>query len=182
MLLIDETYFTGELSLPNLPSLGGSGGVALALRTVGGKSLAVFVDKYVSDYLVRLFGRELTGVFLEEVAKSTPGQLWVDLRGSLLFERGSYRASPLANYVYFHVMRDARTLTTQAGEADPDFDCAENAGNGGKLVRAWNEMADMTVEAYGWFCRHAGDYEGYAGDRTGRRAGSLMRRINMFGL
>jgi hypothetical protein len=185
MVLIDGTYFTGELSLPNLPTLdagGASDGVALALQTVGENNLDVFVDKYVREYLVLLFGGELTGVFLDEMEKSTPDGIWLDLKDQLLMEFGSYKRSPLANYVYYRVMRDACTKTTQAGEADPDFDNAENVGNGRKLMKAWNDMADMTVEVHKWFCHHAGDYEAYVGDCTGRHVRRLTEYINLFNL
>jgi hypothetical protein len=182
MILIDETYFTGELKLPNLPVNGAVSGVALALQTVGENNLDVFVDKYVTDYLVRLFGRELALRFLEEIAKPLPSQIWVDVQDQLLMEFGAYKASPLANYVYFMVNRDAVTKTTQAGEADPDFDYAENVSNRRKFSRAWNEMARMTVRVFLWFCAHEEAYRDYAGDYSGREVHSIATYINDFGI
>jgi hypothetical protein len=185
MILIDGTYFTGELSLPNIPTLGvadASDGVALALQTVGEDSLDVFVDRYVTEYLVLLFGRELTLVFLEEMGKQVPDGIWLDLKNRLLTGAGSYRASPLANYVYYWVMRDACTKTTQAGEADPDFDNAENVSSGRKLVKAWNDMVEMTFDVYNWFCRNVEHYEAYMGCHTGRKVCRLTRSINTFNL
>jgi hypothetical protein len=183
MLLIDETYFTGELSLPNISVNGDvSSGFALALRTVGENNLGVFVDRYVTDYLIRLFGRELAQKFLEEIEKPLPGQIWLDLKAQLLVSYGSYKASPLANYVYYWVMRDARTKTTMAGEADPDFDNAGNANNGNKMVKAWNDMVNMTFDVHNWFCRNMEHYESYIGNHTGRKVCSLTQSTNMFGI
>jgi hypothetical protein len=185
MLLIDGSFFVGELSLPNVPVSTGGGasyGVDLALRTVAGKNLDVFADKYVTDYLVRLFGRELTQTFLEEIGKASPDGRWIRLRGWLLTGTGAYKASPLACYVYYRLMRDAATVTTQAGEAAPEFDGARSVNNGHKLAKAWNDMVDMTRDVHERFCRDAGQYEPYAGNYTGRRADSLMRYINTFNI
>jgi hypothetical protein len=182
MILIDDTYFIGELRLPNLPFNGAVSGVSLAVQTVGESNLDVFVDKYVTDYLVRLFGREFALRFLEEIGKPQPGQIWIDVRDQLLQRYGSYRASPLANYVYFMVNRDAVTKTTQAGEADPDFDYAENVSNRRKFARAWNEMVGMTVSVYEWFCEHAETYLDYTGSHHGRNLYSISTCINDFGI
>lgn len=185
MILIDKTYFQGELSLPNIPVSSSdqmSTGVALALQTVGEKDLNIFVNKYVIDYLIRLFGRELTERFLTEIDTTTPDEIWSNLKKQLLIEIGPYKASPLANYVYYWLMRDARTKTTQAGEADPDFDNAENVNNNYKLVKAWNDMVNMTRDINDWFCKNIQDYEAYTGCNTGRKVCSITQHINTFGI
>ena len=183
MVLIDETYFTGELSLPNIPvSTPSSDGVALAIQTVGEKGLDIFVDKYVVDFLIRLFGRELTKAFLSGLEEETPLEIWINLKGLLLTRAGSYKASPLAGYVYYWLMRDARTKTTQAGESDPNFDNAENVNNCYKMVKAWNDMASMALGVHKWFCQHAREYERYTGSYQGRNVCSITQTINTFGI
>ena len=185
MILIDRTYFVGELSLPNIPATtggGASGGVAMALQTVGENNLDVFVDKYVIDYLIRLLGKELAQAFLEEIEKPTPDQIWTDLKSQLLIKFGSYNRSPLANYVYFMVSRDAVTKTTTGGEADPEFDFAKNVSNNNKLIKAWNDMADMTIPIKRWICEYADDYKDFMGCSSGRNICSIIQRINEFGI
>lgn len=185
MLLIDETYFTGELSLPNIqgtPFDDTSYGVALALYTVGENNLEVFADKYVTEYLIRLFGRELTEAFLNGLAEDKPGEIWSSLKGQLLFKTGNYKSSPLANYVYFHVMRNALTKTTMAGEASPTFDHAASVSNEHKLVKAWNDMAKMTMTPHSWFCENVETYKEYIGCMTGRNPWSILQLINTFGI
>jgi hypothetical protein len=185
MLLIDKSYFKGELSLPNIPASvwdEAAHGVALALQTVGGADLCIFVDKYVTEYLIRLFGRELTEEFLKEIGKEFPPEIWVKLKNQLLIRMGSYKVSPLANYVYYWLMRDARTKTTPSGEADPDFDNAENVNNQYKLVKAWNDMVHMNFSIFSWFRDNIRDYEAYAGCYTGRDVYSLTQYSNTFGL
>ena len=184
MILIDSSYFVGELALPNIPVNGGgaSGGVALALQTAGENNLDVFVDKYVVDYLKRLLGKELATTFLEEIEKPSPAQIWIDIKNELLIEVYSYKASPLANYVYFMVSRDAVTKTTMAGEADPDFDFARNVKNNHKLINAWNGMCDMTIIIARWLCENREVYKDYAGCFTGRDICSITKYINRFGI
>lgn len=185
MILIDKTYFKGELSLPNVPVSSfdeAHSGVALALQSVGEKDLCVFADKYIVDYLIRLIGREMTDRFLIEIAKETPDDIWSNLKNQLLVEIGTHKASPLANYVYYWIMRDARTKTTQAGEADPEFDNADNVNNHYKLVKAWNDMANMTCIIEKWLCKNIQDYKEYLGCQTGRDVCSITQHINTFGI
>jgi hypothetical protein len=182
MILIDGTYFVGELALPNIPVSGGEdlSGTALALQTVGENNLDVFIDKYVIDYLIRLLGRELAHKFLEEISKPSPDQIWLDIKNQLLITIGLYKMSPLANYVYFMVMRDAVTKTTQGGESDPDFDFAENASNRYKYVNAWNGMTDMTAPIVMWLCENADTYRSYAGRCVGKNVSSIVQKINKY--
>lgn len=185
MLLIDKTYFKGELSLPNIPIMISDEinyGVKEALQSVGEKDLNTFVDKYVTDYLIRLFGRELTEKFLSEIITEIPAEIWDNLKKQLLIEIGPYKASPLANYVYYWLMRDARTKTTQAGESDSNFDNAENVNNNYKLVKAWNDMANMTCTINKWFCKNIQYYEEYMGCYTDRNVYSITQNINTFGI
>jgi len=185
MILIDKSYFIGELSLPNIQvsiKEAAADGVALALQTVGENDLDVFINKYVLDYLTRLLGRELTVKFLQEIETETPSEIWVNLRDKLLINTGTYKASPIANYVYYWVMRDARTKTTQGGEADPNFDFADNVNNQYKLVKAWNDMSEMTVSFYKWFCKNNQVYREYTGCNTDRNICSITQHINTFGI
>ncbi|MDR0575640.1 MAG: hypothetical protein LBG96_16735 [Tannerella sp.] len=183
MILIDETYFTGELMLPNIPvNPLPESGTALALQTAGEKNLDVFVDKYVTDYLVRLFGRSFTRTFLDALELPTPGRIWLDLKDQLLIKTGSYKASPLANYVYYMVSSAAVTKTTQAGECDPDFDNSQNAFNRRKFSRAWNEMADMTRKLLKWFDRQWDVYGEYMTDCEGMDRKSIADYTNEFGI
>lgn len=185
MILIDETYFKGELSLPNIPMSSvdvASSGVALALQSVGENNLSTFAYKYIVDYLIRLFGRELTELFLTEIVKESPDEIWSNLKKQLLIEIGPYKASPLANYVYYWLMRDARTKTTQGGEADPRFDNAENVNNNQKMVKAWNDMVSMTCSIQKWYCKNIDAYKEYTGCQTGRNVCSITQHINTYNL
>jgi len=182
MILIDETYFTGELSLPNITAArGNASGVNMALQTVGESNLGVFADKYIVDYLVRLFGRKFALKFLDEIVQPAPLQMWLDVKDQLIKEFHSYKASPVANYVYYMVSRAAVTKTTMSGEKKPKSDFAYNVSNSDKLIRAWNEMVDMTVPIVKWFCEKYDTYTDYA-DCEGRNVCSITQKINEFGI
>ena len=183
MFLIDSSYFIGELTLPNIPvQEAASGGVALALQTVGENNLDVFANKYIVEYLICLFGRELTIKFIEEIKKPTPDTIWTNIKDQLLIEIDSYKASPLANYVYYWVRRAGESKLTQGGVADPDFDFAQNVSNRRETASVWNNMADMTIAIDKWFRKNIEDYKDYYGDLTGRDVRNITGKINEYGI
>ncbi len=180
MLLIDSTYFNGNLSLPNIPVLEASAddGVAMAIQTVGENNLNVFVDKYVVDYLIQLFGKDLTTAFIAGLDEDPVPEIWENLKRQLLIKIHTQKTSPLANYVYYWLMRDAITKTTQAGEVRPKLDGAQNAEVKRKLVSAWNEMVEMNGHVINWFFANRNDYEDYIGQASGADIKNLTAPIN----
>jgi hypothetical protein len=196
MILIDETYFIGELSLPMLPvrvcvnndddndeEEDSEREWKNVIQTVKENELETFVDEYVPKYLIKLFGIQFTQTFLEEISKENPDKIWVNLKNQLLLKFGSYKASPLACYVYYWLMRDARSTTTIVGEAQPKFDNANNANIGIKLIKAWNNMTNMTKNVVNYvFCLHYSDYEPYLKDCKCVDHVDLTTKINAFNL
>ena len=184
MILIDETYFVGNITLPNLstlPPVPAASGVALAIQTVGENNLDAYINIYVPKYLILLFGRKLASKLLEELEGSNPDQIWLDIKDQLLITTGSYKASPLANYVYYWVRRNGESKTTQGGEADPTFGFATNTANRRKIVTAWGDMVDMTRDIDAWYCANRDTYKEYACCR-GRDICDITTYINEFGL
>ncbi|MDR1562261.1 MAG: hypothetical protein LBS54_04130 [Dysgonamonadaceae bacterium] len=187
MILLDNSYFVGELSLPNIPVTSPEvqeiSGVAAVLQAVGEKNLNWFGDKYVVDFLVHLFGWKLATKFLTEIQKPEPDEIWVDLKSHLLLEFGSVKKSPIANYVYFWIMRDAMTKTTIAGEADERFNNADNVNARRKFVKAWNDMVDMLGGFVSWYYQNTDTYREYADNDTmcnplSMREDSIYYKIN----
>ena len=183
MFLIDSSYFTDELTLPNIPvQEAASDGVALALQTVGENNLDAFANKYIVEYLICMFGRELTIKFIEEIKKPTPDTIWTNLKNQLLIEIDSYKASPLANYVYYWVRRAGESKLTQGGVTDPDFDFAQNVSDRRAVATVWNDMVRMTKAIDKWFRKNIEDYKDYYGDLIGRDIYSITGKINEFGI
>lgn len=71
MLLIDDTYFTGELSVPNLPTTRMADefayfGSAKMTQTAGENNLLTFIDNKVTEYLCSMFGEEFATTLIQE--------------------------------------------------------------------------------------------------------------------
>ena len=58
-MFLDDTYFRGELYLPNLVKGDNNAGKAAILQTVGEKNLLWFVEKYEDEALGFIIGKEL---------------------------------------------------------------------------------------------------------------------------
>ena len=78
----------------------------------------------------------------------------------LTFHRANRVMSPLANYVYYWLFRDAILTTTATGEADLNFSRATNAyemdklkkdvNAMNKLIRSWNGMVTLNKDVVLW--------------------------------
>lgn len=103
MYIIDETYFTGEISIPYLPTSRDAGrtayyGMALAVQTSGENDLYTFINEKTAEYLRSMFGDRLgtelatfwdnwqnddTYTFTEvlTIDDTTPRITWTELEG-----------------------------------------------------------------------------------------------------
>lgn len=149
-MFLNSTYFQGEINLPflGIQTPDASGGVSKRLQTIANKDLDWFIGKYESQYLTMLLGNELYDSFMIGIQEEVVDQKWIDLRDrifkSATVNGMAYGYSPAANYVYFYIMRDARTQTTMKGEVQAQSDYAIRREEDKKCVKAWN---DMVVES-----------------------------------
>lgn len=150
MATIDKTYFFGELILSGVQD------------AEGAAALQLIIDSREAELLQKLLGYELYKAYVAGIAVTpTPDAKWTDLRdgkeytnGSgvlvkwpgLRFTIGTMKKSLIANYVYWHYVRDNHTFTTGSGEKKSPL--AINALPTAKLVRAWNEMVDWNYQLY----------------------------------
>lgn len=91
---------------------------------------------------------------------------------TFLIQKVSVKCSPIANYVYYWLNRDAQNNTTAMGEADLNFSRANNAyeadkfikANAGRnrLIRAWNDMVEMNKNCIRYLRNHMGELRGYS--------------------
>lgn len=101
MLIINETYFTGEISIPQLPtsSIGDAiprFGTKVMIQTAGENNLGTFIDEKTTEYLRLMFGEQLASDLIDswymyvgstdtedtELAilnSSTPVKTWVEI-------------------------------------------------------------------------------------------------------
>lgn len=157
MSLIDETYFVGDLNIP------GTGNQSI------GERLDVFIQKHETELLEDLFGYEMYKAFTD----NPTAQKWIDLRdgaeytyqgrtlrwrGLLIKDNPDAPRSLIANYVYFHWMRDNVTSTTTSGEKKSQAENSSNASANVKMARAWNEMSDQIAKMYYFLYASTNDY------------------------
>lgn len=88
---------------------------------------------------------------------------------------GIYKRSPIANYVYYQYLKDSVSFTMGAGEVAPQTDVASSPKM--KMVKAWNEMAKMNRELYGFITANQSVYPEYD-----FRSFNLLETINEFGI
>lgn len=162
MATVDKTYFFGELVLSGVQS------------TAGEAALNLIIDSRERELLLKLFGYELYKNYIAGIAAGSPAQKWLDLRdgkeytnGSgvldkwpgLRFTIGTSKQSLIANYVYWHYVRDNHTFTTGSGEKKSPL--AINAFPDAKIVRAWNQMVDWNYQLHDFLTVNIADYPEY---------------------
>lgn len=68
------------------------------------------------------------------------------------------KQSPIANYVYFHYLKDNVSFTMGAGEVKPKSNASDKVSPYPKMVRAWNEMVDWNWELIQFLSEHTDTY------------------------
>jgi len=161
-MIIDHTYFVGDLHLPmNTVNFSETevSGVAHALQTVGQNSIQTYIDFYEIEFLRQLLSPQLAEALIEGLSEPVIKKRWVDLRDKLVYKYGSVSISPIANYVYYWIRRNGRTKTTIGGEVDLNFTQGNNSDDSDKLITAWNNMVELNERFMEWFIENIEDYE-----------------------
>lgn len=189
MSLIDQTYFVGDLT------------IAGRTKTEVSERLALFIEKYENEFLRDVFGYDLYKALKDQWATyPSIDQRWKDLfdgkeyqysgrtrqyRG-LLFENGDgfssgdgQSMSPIANYVYWHWIKDQTTQTVGLGEVASKSENAQLVSPATKMVRAWNEMSEWVQELYHFMQT---SYATYPEWQFGDSNFSKFRKTNTFGI
>lgn len=161
MSLINETYFIGELDIPNTN------------RTDVVERLQFFIDKYEEKFLTDLLGYELYKNFKAGVTAYPILSKWSSLRdggeytynGRLTKWNGLIQSnipsSMIANYVYYHWMRNEVTQSTGLGEVSTKSENAVRVSPSGKMTRAWNEMVEQVWKLVAFLDTNVSDYTGW---------------------
>lgn len=160
-MILDNSYFKAEIFIPNLV---GSSPVNQARST----ELEYFAEMYEKDYLELMFGETMAAAII--AAPESYSALMVYLLTQT-------KGSPLANYVYYHFRANELTLTTGAGESTLNTENATNKSATYKLVKAWNNMVDMSQKAFDYVAENSGDYADYDSEVS-----FPFEKINTFGI
>lgn len=144
-MMIDYTFFQDGLLMVD-------GAMALATPSPTNEAIANrigwYVDRYEPEYLCKLLGEELYNDFLvnRESAK------WDEFKKLVVKTNGLAKTSPIANYVYFYLLRDSyATATINGVKKDGDENLVSSRS---KMVRAWNDMVYENRKLYVWLCRN----------------------------
>lgn len=178
-MFLDETYFKGELYLPNLRFKEKAVGMAIADQITGEKNLEYFVKKYEVRYLQEALGCELTKAFITGIESGD--EFWNDLYAHLYFEEMGIKFSPAANYVYFHIMRDNRVQNTMFGLVRQQSDRSKVVEDGDKLILIWNDMVHQTMVAHDFLRSNWDKYKPYA-KGWNCACSEVTHPINSFGI
>ena len=154
-MTIDPSYFFADLSL-------------VSDSTYDAAALQEFIDSKEPELLEKLLGYELYAAFVEGIAADPVELRFADLRDGkvyedgkvkwpgLIFTSGTAKKSLIANYVYWHYVRDNFSFTT--GSSEKKTDLAINVSPDAKLVRAWNEMVNWNHQLYVFLLANADVY------------------------
>lgn len=149
MYLIDVTYFTRELSIPNVNEM----------QTDVSENLEMLVDEKVRLFLQVVLGFELyaslNGDIVNGVLKADAAQRWKDLVNGKTYNDGSknwagllqvygtYKKSLLANYVFHDWLSGNTTTVSGVGEVSIKAKNAMNVLSNQRLSTVWNGFIEM---------------------------------------
>ena len=142
-MMIDYTFFQDGLLMVD-------GAMALATPSPTNRAIEErinwYINRYEPEYLCKLLGEELYNDFLV----SEESALWDEFRK--LVADTSARVSPIANYVYFFMVRSSQARATINGVKKDGEESLVSPNE--KLVCAWNDMVAANRKLYVWLCRN----------------------------
>lgn len=173
-MLIDKSYFTGEIVIPNLESCGA--GISQSISNANSELLNKFIMKYEYLFLTKLLGGTLCGEFMRGVGAEDVEDRWIALKNMIVHDTA--KVSPIANYVYYWYLRNEETKTTGIGEVVGQANNAVVIGSCTKLSRAWNEMVDYLTGIISFVDTNRSVYQNFCPDYKA----DIFFKINSFNL
>jgi hypothetical protein len=164
-MLIDKTYFTGSLELPNIEQ-----GDVNSNLILNNDKLDRAINQYCFVYLVDVFGVSIAKEILDVIEPDgtiTPGtdQKYIDLIDGVVdwlglrYEIQGVKYSQIANFVYCQYLRDNESQLSNLGNSLNDIEKGQRISSWNKFNEAWREMFKLRQPAdliyYGYPC----DYE-----------------------
>jgi len=145
---IDSTYFTGEITIPNLDK-------AANLATLNADIIT-----YEKEILIDALGYQLYSDYITNIALESPAQKWLDLRDGAEFSfdfcgktvtrkwiglENSEKKSLIAYFTYAMSLRNKSQTLTGVGVVVGLAENSQVIDSSRKLVNAWNRF----IEQYG---------------------------------
>jgi hypothetical protein len=156
MSVIDRTYFTNKPTLlPQLEAV--ATGIAPAIKTSRNNEVDNYISIYEPLFLENLLGYELAQEFIEGIAEDKPEDKWVDMKNMLVNE--TKKLSPIAFYIYYHVINDMQLDIASVGGVQNKADNASMMSVRSKMNRVWNLMTEWNIRFYEWLMDNESTYE-----------------------
>lgn len=153
-MIITPDIFQGEITLGQTESLSVK------------ENIKWFITKYEPLFLRNVLGKQLAAEFAEGLSDNPVNEKWEILAGMV--------KPALANFVYSQYMRNKITETAGSGETMHFASTSERVSPWGKIVRAWNEMADQLSVLHD-ILTNSDEYAGYCPEKD-------YKKINPIGI
>ena len=163
MSLINQSYFVGDIALPNLDEVS--------------NSFQDTMDRYEEEILKSLLGYQLYKAFIAGIGEVTPDQKWIDLRdGGVEFtfdfcgetitqEWNGLINSDLVSLISYHVYYKYRyenlSTTTSINDVMGIAENATKVNDTRKMVYAWNRVLSLygEIPIFSGFTKYSDTYE-----------------------
>jgi len=145
LVLIDSSYFFGELDIPNIRE---------RQNTIDSN-----IEKYEKEFLICLLGQALFKEFQTALdAGPLVEQRWIDLKDGADFTLDFFgtqvplkwnglvnteKVSPIAYYVYYKIRLEDLTTTMGSAEVVAKHENSVAANARRKMVNSWSKMLDL---------------------------------------
>lgn len=158
MSIIDNTYFIGELDVPEASKS--------AFTTV-------WINRYENEYLKKVLGTSFALEFISALS-GTPATKWTDLRDGKTYTVGTKtyewigfkdtvtHLSPIANYIYAMWQLNHYTRTDSSGESIAAVQNSLNADPIGKVNQAWTRMKEWHSQLYHFLTNNSDTYDTFS--------------------
>lgn len=159
--LISSANFVTDITLPNVV---GTGAQATQLTN--------FITKYEPRYLKAIFGQEFYELLIAGLAAQDAdyegirdGATFTDRNGKVREWLGlaDVGVSPIANYVYYHVMKYNVSQTQGIGESMSAVENGTRATSAIKMVEAWNQMVEWNLMLHEYMMVYEDTFPTYIG-------------------
>lgn len=134
-MIIDRTYFWGELRMPFIAV---GSGTASTTETAQRAELDKYIAKYEPILLKKIFG-DLYDTYIAERGNEP----WSAV--DALIVDSTAKTSIIANYVYFHYWNSKQYSVDDSGTYLKTRESGVVVSNGRKTIPAWNEMIDNII-------------------------------------
>ncbi len=181
-MIIDKSYFIGEISIAQLGSIPVQ------------DALTLFIDKREPEYLKKALGYAFAKLFSDGLAADVVEQRWTDLLEGAEYDdceditrewmgfQNDGKQSPIANYIYYWYQRDNITFTASVGEMAGKAENATSVSPAPKMIRVWNEMVKWNKSLYDYLLNKKDDAGELVYPEFKPEAVECLKRMNYYGL